>query len=367
MYDIDILDVKFIHAHNFLNEKMVGTDGVLKISDIKKLQKMLSKHLGFSEPANSKYAYNNKYGGFFMYKMSVSQYINKSVGAYIILANDTLTFGYGIDVTKNSNNTLDKITTKYSPLTAGQHANTIKNIVTHRFLDNVGNVPSNPKIIFGKDWITENGVAQKTNLAIVFYKNESNKMRVLLIGATKDITLSAGATGPIGATGPTGPIGATGPTGPTGPIGATGTAGPIGATGTAGPIGATGTAGPIGATGPHGAIGATGTHGAGFDSYHPYTYEELHKHLDTLPNGSINTTSLGSVTLLHRTSLTDFLSVLNIQSSYEYRKKLSVHLGITLTQEAYTETATQNNAMFAEIRNLLKFSRGRVSDSLKTL
>ena len=328
MYDIDILDVKFIHAHNFLNEKMVGTDGVLKISDIKKLQKMLSKHLGFSEPANSKYAYNNKYGGFFMYKMSVSQYINKSVGAYIILANDTLTFGYGIDVTKNSNNTLDKITTKYSPLTAGQHANTIKNIVTHRFLDNVGNVPSNPKIIFGKDWITENGVAQKTNLAIVFYKNESNKMRVLLIGATKDITLSAGATGPIGATG---------------------------------------TAGPIGATGPHGAIGATGTHGAGFDSYHPYTYEELHKHLDTLPNGSINTTSLGSVTLLHRTSLTDFLSVLNIQSSYEYRKKLSVHLGITLTQEAYTETATQNNAMFAEIRNLLKFSRGRVSDSLKTL
>jgi hypothetical protein len=281
--DIDNVDVKFIHAYHFLNEKMVATDGVLKICDIKKLQKMLSKHLGFSEPVNSKYAYNNKYGDFFMYNMSVSQYKNKSVGASIILANDTLTFGYGIDVTKNSNNTLDKITTKYSPanhiygnssLTAVQYANTIKNMVTTRFLYNAGDVPSNPKIINGKDWITENGVVKRTNLAIVFYKNESNTMRVLLIGASKDITLSAGSTGPTGSNGSNGPTGPTGSTGPTGLAGLAGLAGPTGLAGLAGPTGPTGLAGPTGSTGadgPTGPMSATGTAGAGFDSYNPYT------------------------------------------------------------------------------------------------
>jgi hypothetical protein len=71
--------------------------------------------------------------------------------------------------------------------------------------------------------------------------------------------------------------------------------------------------------------------------------------------------------LLHRTSLVDFLSVLTIPSSFGYRKKLSVHLGITVTPDEYGGSPTQNNAMVAEIRNLLKFSRGRVNDSLKNL
>ncbi len=76
--------------------------------------------------------------------------------------------------------------------------------------------------------------------------------------------LSAAMKAPVypGPTGPVGPVGAQGPAeGPTGPTGPVGAEGPAGAVGAIGPTGPQGKPGAAGATGPAGATGATGPEG----------------------------------------------------------------------------------------------------------
>ena len=102
----------------------------------------------------------------------------------------------------------------------------------------------------------------KVNKSVQDTMSDVMEQQMLLtakLSAAMKAPVYPGPTGPIGPTGPEGP--AEGPTGPTGPVGAEGPAGATGATGPTGPQGQPGAAGATGATGPEGPAGPAGAVG----------------------------------------------------------------------------------------------------------
>ena len=102
----------------------------------------------------------------------------------------------------------------------------------------------------------------KVNKSVQDTMSDVMEQQMLLtakLSAAMKAPVYPGPTGPIGPTGPEGP--AEGPTGPTGPMGAEGPAGATGATGPTGPQGQPGEAGATGATGPEGPAGPAGATG----------------------------------------------------------------------------------------------------------
>lgn len=102
----------------------------------------------------------------------------------------------------------------------------------------------------------------KVNKSVQDTMSDVMEQQMLLtakLSAAMKAPVYPGPTGPTGPTGPEGP--AEGPTGPTGPVGAEGPAGATGATGPTGPQGQPGAAGATGATGPEGPAGPAGAVG----------------------------------------------------------------------------------------------------------
>jgi len=180
-YVIDNATSRFTLAHTFLTQKLIKNDGVLTKCDIKKLQKVVNKYVAFGEPG-TKYGFDDTTGVFFSYNMSQEEYINKSVGDSTILFHTLLSFDYGIDITSKSSNTLNKIISKNSPESevVGLCNNIKENLIPFH-LDNVGKIPSEPKIVVGD--------SGSVVIMLVFFRNnsKSKKMRVLVMGASASI------------------------------------------------------------------------------------------------------------------------------------------------------------------------------------
>jgi hypothetical protein len=182
-YILDNATSRFTFAHTFLTQKLIENDGVLTKCDIKKLQKVVNRYVAFGEPG-TKYEYGSEdtNGVFFAYNMSQDEYINKSVGDSTILFHTLLSFDYGIDITSKSSNTLNKIISKnLSDSEVVGLCNNIKNNLIPFHLDNVGKIPSEPKIVVGD--------SGSVVIMLVFFRNnsKSKKMRVLVMGASASI------------------------------------------------------------------------------------------------------------------------------------------------------------------------------------
>jgi len=180
-YVIDNATSRFTLAHTFLTQKLIKNDGVLTICDLKKLQKVVNRYVAFGEPG-TKYGFTEDDGVFFAYNMSQEEYINKSVGDSTILFHSLLSFDYVIDITSTSSNTLNKIISKNSPNSEVVGlCNNIKNNLIPFHLDNVGKIPSEPKIVVGD--------SGSVVIMLVFFRNnsKSKKMRVLVMGASASI------------------------------------------------------------------------------------------------------------------------------------------------------------------------------------
>ena len=182
-YIVDNATSRFTLAHTLLTQKLIENDGVLTKCDIKKLQQVVNKYVAFGEPGK-KYGFEDTTGVFFSYNMSQEEYINKSVGDSTILFHTLLSFDYNIDLTNKSSNTLNKIISKNSPESEVVGlCNNIKNNLIPFHLDNVGKIPSQPKIVVGN--------SGSVVIMLVFFRNKSksNKMRVLIMGASASVSI----------------------------------------------------------------------------------------------------------------------------------------------------------------------------------
>ena len=375
--EVDNAEVKFGYAHNILSKMLAENNGVLKKKNLKELRKMLNKYVSFG-PLGSKYVHTPNSANFSVFDMNVTDYENKQIGDSRILFHEDLQYGYNVDLSDNDSNTLNKIMS--NPLTApllfyGNTSNVYKDLTAENIcmklrdndlpghLTNAGKAPSNPKIIVCQDDKIVNSNKQTVKIMFVFYKNENNKMRVLLIvQINRNTNPGAGAVGPPGpqgATGSPGPQGATGSPGPQGPTGPQGDQGDQGVQGPTGPQGDQGVQGPQGdqgvqgvqgpigpkgdqgvkgpqgdqgdqgvqgPTGPQGDEGPQGIQGVqgpqgdqgpiGLEgkSINSITLNELYNLLAKLPNAS---------SLNYKTSISDLLKLLVIDSSFTYRAKFA--------------------------------------------
>jgi len=160
-------------------------------------------------------------------------------------------------------------------------------------LTNAGKAPPKPKIIVCQDDKIVNSNKQTVKIMFVFYKNENNKMRILLIIQINRNT-NSGAVGPQGPAGDVGPQGPAGAVGPQGPAGAVGPQGPAGAVGPQGPAGDVGPQGPAGDVGPQGPAGAVGPQGPAGEIQPVVSITKTYEESDAILTGDWTYVNVGS-------------------------------------------------------------------------
>ena len=168
---------RFTIAHNYLTQKLLEKNGVLKKADIKMLQNVVNNYVAFRAD-ESNYRSSSTDGVFFLYNMSTNDFKSKNVGDSEIVFHNLLSLDYKLDLTNKNSNTLNKIISKSdSNASLVQLCKLIRDELIPGHINRVGTtIPSKPRIV-----IATNG---NVRLMVVFFMNKCNKMRVLIAGAS---------------------------------------------------------------------------------------------------------------------------------------------------------------------------------------
>jgi hypothetical protein len=200
-------ETKFSVTHGFLTRILSENAGVLTKNDLVNLRKILKRYVAFSKPDSSKYAFGkpensnkqDEMANFQVFEMSLSNYKNMNVGNSIIWVDDSLTYGYDINLKNKKSNTLNDIIQDpdlasreffgnsstapqpYTNLNAGKLCQRLKDVILPGNLNNAGIPPSKHKIVVSQDNIDVNGRTIVAKVMLVFFTNENKKRRILLI------------------------------------------------------------------------------------------------------------------------------------------------------------------------------------------